>query len=58
MKQIESAYESRWAYTAALLIALTPSLIKLFCYLSYIGSDDTYIHLQVARNVFAHQGGA
>ncbi|AEU38210.1 hypothetical protein [Granulicella mallensis] len=56
MKQEESVYESKWVYTAALLMALTPSLIKLFCYRSYIGSDDTYIHLQVARNVLAHQG--
>ncbi len=37
-------------------MALTPSLIKLICYPSYVGSDDTYIHLQVARNVLAHQG--
>ena len=51
MKQARLAHDSKWVYAAALLMALTPSFIKLICYRSYIGSDDTYIHLQVARNV-------
>lgn len=56
MKQARLAHDSKWVYAAALLMALTPSFIKLICYRSYIGSDDTYIHLQVARNVLTHQG--
>jgi hypothetical protein len=41
---------------AALILALIPSLIKLFYYPHNIGSDDAYIHLQVARNVISGHG--
>lgn len=54
MKQAKLAHDPKWIYAGALLIALIPSLIKLIYYPSYIGSDDTYIHLQVARNVLTH----
>jgi hypothetical protein len=37
-------------------LGLIPSLIKLFYYPHNIGSDDAYIHLQVARNVFSGHG--
>jgi hypothetical protein len=40
----------------AILLGLTPSLIKLLCYPHNIGSDDAYIHLQVARNVVSGHG--
>lgn len=43
------------AFTA-LLLALIPSLIKLLYYPHNIGSDDAYIHLQVARNVVSGHG--
>jgi hypothetical protein len=37
----------------AVLLALIPSLIKLLYYPHNIGSDDAYIHLQIARNIFS-----
>src|SRR5580698_8858562 len=40
----------------ALLLALIPSLVKLIYYPHNIGSDDAYIHLQVARNVVSGHG--
>jgi hypothetical protein len=39
-----------------ILLALIPSLVKLLYYSENIGSDDAYIHLQVARNVLAGHG--
>jgi hypothetical protein len=30
-----------------------PLLVKLFCSPHYFGSDDSYIHLQVARNLIS-----
>jgi hypothetical protein len=35
------------------LIVAVPLLVKLFCSPHYFGSDDSYIHLQVARNLIA-----
>jgi hypothetical protein len=40
----------------AILLALIPSLIKLLYYPHNIGSDDAYIHLQIARNVLSGHG--
>ena len=34
-------------------LALIPALVKLLCYPRNIGSDDAYIHLQIATN-FVH----
>ena len=33
------------------LLALVPTLVKLFCYPTYPGSDDAFIHLTIVRNV-------
>ena len=33
------------------LLALVPTLVKLFCYPTYPGSDDAFIHLTIIRNV-------
>lgn len=41
---------------AILIVCLLPLLIKLFYYPHNIGSDDSYIHLQVARNIATGQG--
>jgi hypothetical protein len=40
----------------AILLALIASLIKLLYYPHNIGSDDAYIHLQIARNVVSGHG--
>jgi hypothetical protein len=48
---------SCWYLSAvAILLGLFPSLIKLLYYPHNIGSDDAYIHLQVARNVVSGHG--
>jgi arabinofuranosyltransferase len=39
-----------------LLLALVPTLVKLLYYPHNIGSDDAYIHLEVARNVVSGHG--
>ena len=39
-------------WIAVALLAAIPLAVKLFAYPSYIGSDDAYIHLQVARNIY------
>ncbi len=36
---------------AVIAIAAFPLLVKLFCYPSYPGSDDVFVHLHIARNV-------
>src|ERR1700721_3109228 len=37
-----------------LLLIAAPAIVKLLYYPTYIGSDDSYIHLQVAHNVLLH----
>ncbi len=44
------------ALGALLAVCLFPLLIKLIYYPQNIGSDDSYIHLQVARNIASGQG--
>ncbi len=43
----------RGAYVLAMCLALIPAAVKLLCYPNNIGSDDAYIHLQIATN-FVH----
>ena len=47
---------NRWILTSVAVLALIPTWIKLLCYPNNIGSDDAYIHLQVARNVVSGHG--
>ena len=37
-------------YWLVAIIALVPAIVKLLCYPGNIGSDDAYIHLQIAHN--------
>ena len=45
--------QSRHSNAAAILLALVPSFVKLIYYSHNIGSDDAYIHLQIARNILS-----
>jgi hypothetical protein len=56
MKLPANLQSNRSLNVAATLLALIPSLIKLLYYPHNIGSDDAYIHLQVARNVISGHG--
>jgi len=44
----------RHAFLYAAALCLLPALVKLICYRNYLGSDDSYIHLQVVRNIYTH----
>lgn len=57
MKPSTISLRSSWCSIVAVgLMALIPSLIKLLYYPHNIGSDDAYIHLQIARNVISGHG--
>jgi hypothetical protein len=49
-----AAYLPNLVWIAVAFLAAVPLAIKLFAYPSYIGSDDAYIHLQVARNIYTN----
>jgi hypothetical protein len=52
----ETFYQLCNPNVAAVILALLPSAIKLLYYPHNIGSDDAYIHLQVARNILSGHG--